>query len=111
MIPYSLIVSILFLHWIADFILQSDYMAKNKSKNTAVLLLHVLVYSSFFLWFGWQFAVVNGCLHFLIDFCTSRWTGYLYRKGDIHNFFVVIGLDQTLHFVCLFGTLILFGVV
>jgi hypothetical protein len=35
------------------------------------------------------------------DFVTSRISSRLYAKGDIHNFFVVVGFDQFLHYSAL----------
>jgi hypothetical protein len=51
---------------------------------------------------GWL--LLNGALHFITDACTSRLTGYFYKKGDYHNFFVVIGFEQFIHYTCLFVT-------
>jgi len=33
MISINIIIVILFIHWIADFVLQTDKQAKNKSKS------------------------------------------------------------------------------
>lgn len=113
---------ILFSHWVSDFILQTHYMASNKSSNFKVLLSHVGLYSvsmfimmavSVFL-YGYEFsslaitlmimlwAIFNGLLHLGTDFITSRVTSRLYQNKDFHNFFVVIGLDQFLHYIVLF---------
>lgn len=51
------------------------------------------------------FAVVNAALHFFIDAITSRLTARLWAKGQVHNFFVLVGLDQLLHATCLILTL------
>lgn len=107
-------------HWIADFVLQTDWMAKNKSSNWRALTEHVLVYQSalamlmialsmifsnpipmshLLVW-----AVTNGAGHFVVDAVTSRITSALFKAGRIHDFFVVIGLDQMIHMMCLVGT-------
>ena len=88
---------IIWVHWFSDFVLQTDKMSTNKSTSLKWLTSHVTVYTIPLFLFGWEFAVINGISHFIIDFCTSRWTSYLYKKGDRHNFFVVIGIDQALH--------------
>lgn len=96
------IILIIWLHFVSDFILQTDYMAINKSKSNKVLGLHVGVYSlPFLLVFGWRYALVNGAAHFVTDWITSRVTSILWKKEKRHWFFVVIGLDQALHLTVL----------
>lgn len=98
------IITIIFLfHWIGDFILQSDWMAKNKSSNHVALLNHVSVYG-FALLFSCllipitiTWVIFNVFAHFCTDFITSRITKKLWEKKDVHNFFVVIGFDQLVH--------------
>ena len=48
MIPLSVVLSLCFLHWVADFVFQTDWMAQNKSKNNKPLLVHVGVYTAVF---------------------------------------------------------------
>jgi hypothetical protein len=104
-IPTLTLLKILFFHFIADFCLQTDKMAINKSTSISWLTVHIATYSSFMMLFcGQKYALVNGLLHWAIDFGTSKWTSYLWKKGDRHNFFVVIGLDQLLHATCLILT-------
>jgi hypothetical protein len=100
-----LVYAVLITHFIADFILQSHWMASNKSKSWVPLLAHIGVYTACMVWVGWQFALVNGVMHLVVDFFTSRATAKLWAKKDVHNFFVVIGLDQLIHSVCLLSTL------
>ena len=121
MVDLTLIVVILIAHFIADFVLQTDNMAKGKSTSNGWLFLHVSVYTIviycllrgyteyiqgtinptgyLFVW-----AVFNGLAHFSTDYFTSRWTSSLWKQGRTHDFFVVIGLDQTIHFITLFIT-------
>ena len=99
---YELLSALLIVHWIADFTLQSDKMATRKSSCWGWLLFHCLIYSACFSMFGSLRLVVWLLLtHFLIDFITSRITKYLWAKKDVHNFFVVIGFDQLLHYICI----------
>ncbi|RTK99468.1 MAG: DUF3307 domain-containing protein [Proteobacteria bacterium] len=96
-IPLSLIIT----HFIADFVLQNDWMAHGKSKRFAPLFIHCLIYSSCFLLWGLKFAVFTGILHFIVDFVTSRINIQLWNLQSKHWFFVSIGLDQLVHYVCL----------
>lgn len=102
----SLIIYILFVHWLADFVLQSHWQAINKSKSNKALGIHCLIYGGVLgimllnPWYG----LINGLIHFPVDYVTSRINAKLYKKGDIHNFFVMVGLDQFIHFVTLILT-------
>ena len=40
-----IVIAILFIHWVADFVFQTDKQAQGKSKNWGDLLSHTLVYS------------------------------------------------------------------
>lgn len=107
------IFSILIIHWIGDFICQTDWQAKNKSTHNKALFLHVLSYTMvwFFAgaWFFYAPVVAIFCLitfmaHFITDYFTSRLNTKLYTDGKIHWFFVSIGFDQILHYIQLFLT-------
>jgi hypothetical protein len=52
------------------------------------------------------FIPLNALAHFLTDWVTSRATSALYKEERYHDFFVVIGFDQLLHYVTLFGTFV-----
>lgn len=107
---------VLFGHWVADFVWQPHWMGMRKSKEWWVLTQHAIriglgsyvvallaqwiagesdVISANAAALGW--AALNAVAHFAIDAVTSRITGRLYAKGDMHNFFVTIGFDQFLH--------------
>lgn len=130
-IPLALVT----IHFIADFLLQTDWMAVNKSKDWRALLAHTGVYSVCFLpFYGVGFALVTFVLHTLTDAITSRVTSRLWFfkredgiwaqaeytqpkhgrtlvnpwspiEGVRHWFFVVIGADQLIHYGCLAWTL------
>jgi hypothetical protein len=100
-ISLAAVLVLIWIHFIADFIFQTDKMALNKSSNTKWLSIHVLVYSLFFAFFGWKFTAVTYIAHWLTDFVSSRVTSYLWKKEKRHWFFVVIGLDQALHMTAL----------
>lgn len=105
MIPLSLLA----VHTIGDFVLQTNWMATNKSKNSDALFAHTLVYSLCFLHWGLVFVIITLITHTITDAVTSRITAYLYAnlndqhfyQPNSHWFFVVIGFDQLIHFATL----------
>ena len=121
MLPLNFVLWILFWHWVADFVFQTNYMAQNKSKSWKVLLQHVATYSCVLnvglclvyrgehgLWFNSvvtaNFFCLNFICHFVTDAVTSRITRRLWEAKQVHRFFVVIGLDQFIHFATLLYT-------
>lgn len=104
-----IVFGILFLHWIFDFVLQSDEDAKGKSTSIKHLLNHTSIYS--ILWFNicilyvaytgqyqmFLFAPITFLIHTITDYYTSKLNKYLWERGDSHNFFVSVGFDQWLH--------------
>ncbi|CAN5116782.1 hypothetical protein BH09PAT1_BH09PAT1_6530 [soil metagenome] len=114
MISIEGIIWILLIHWFADFVYQTDYWAKNKSKSNLVLATHVLVYSLLMLMAVYLsgMSIINSFIffastflfHFWTDYISSRLSNKLAEKEDWHNFFVAIGVDQFLHYAQLFIT-------
>lgn len=109
-IGLPILTAILAIHFIADFIFQSDRMAKGKSSSNIVLGTHILVYTLFLLPFGVLYALINGALHFATDWVSSRMSKKMWEKGDTHNFFVVVGADQLIHVLCLVWTFGIFSI-
>lgn len=120
-IPLSLLV----VHFVADFLFQTDWMAVNKSKDNKALAAHVAAYSLCFCAWGFPLYCVTFVSHFVTDWLTSRatsklWffanTGVKYNVagkrmdlwapvgGNRHYFFVMIGLDQLIHAITLAAT-------
>jgi hypothetical protein len=118
MISLYTIITILFCHWIFDFHLQNDEIAKSKSKSNLALGTHVYLYSIGLLLMtilnfkyfeslhASAFVLINAVLHFFTDWVTSRATSLLYKEERYHDFFCVIGGDQMIHYVTLFGTFV-----
>ena len=126
------VLALLAAHFLGDFVCQSDWMAINKSKRFDVLALHVCIYSMCFLWCPHPpiFWLATFGSHFMTDAVTSRMTSRLwfFRQepgdwtqtqgpvtitlinpwtpidGKRHWFFVMIGLDQLIHFTTLGAT-------
>lgn len=113
MISLVAILSIVCLHFVADFVLQTHEQAVGKSKDVWYLLEHTLVYSAcwlpvgvFFFSIGkvLLFVLITFICHTVTDYFTSRFNAKLWEKGNVHNFFVGIGFDQVLHYAQLFTT-------
>jgi hypothetical protein len=109
------------VHFVADFILQSDWMAQNKSKSNYALGMHVAAYTitlalgaiplvfilgvaSGRLPLGW--IIVNGMAHFATDYVTSRINSRLWTDKKVHWFFVGVGADQVIHYLTLGLTMV-----
>jgi hypothetical protein len=115
MINIYIVLEILFIHWFADFVCQSDWQAKNKSKSWRALLEHTAIYSAIWFWpmlyllpgdvsGALSFIGITMICHTIQDYFTSRLNSKLWAKGDVHNFFISIGFDQFLHFTQLLLT-------
>lgn len=105
----EIIIWILFIHFIADFICQSDKMALNESFNIWYLLYHVSAYiiiigiilMPFYIQkpdieIG-KFFTLNFLTHWIIDFIILRIKAKHWEQRKRHWFFVMIGFEQVLH--------------
>lgn len=102
---FCFIIGLLGLHFISDFINQNDDEAKAKSSDNKVLAYHCYKYSLYFvIAIGPVYAIVNGILHFITDYFTSRAAKKAFLEERRHDFFVIIGLDQLIHTVTLITT-------
>ena len=107
-----LLVELTGLHFISDFLLQSDWMAVNKSKNQKALWAHCFTYGIPFIYFGnIHFVAYIILTHYFVDFVTSRITSYFWKKEERHWFFVTIGFDQWLHFIILLAGCFFYGII
>jgi hypothetical protein len=122
----QIIFSILSVHFVSDFILQTQDQASNKSTSNKYLATHVFNYSLLTM-ICWIFLfkcvlafplteeipagkinaidvfVLTFLFHFATDYITSRLTRKLWQEEKTHDFFVVIGFDQLIHFIQLFS--------
>lgn len=119
------ILLILLVHWWADFVQQSHNIATTKWASMTSLLLHTTNYAAW--WFlTWivilisvpklnllywlhilPFVPITFGLHTLTDYYTSKLSHRYFKDEDYHNGFVVVGIDQVLHYVQLFLTYML----
>lgn len=124
MITTTEVLAILFIHWVADFIFQTDKMATGKSKNWTDLLSHTTAYSviwaiPFYILLGTHnkpltcevylgltmcFCIITFIAHTVTDYLTYRLNSRLWNEKKVHYFFVSIGFDQWLHYAQLFVT-------
>ena len=110
---------ILAAHFLSDFVCQTHEMSIKKSKSLLWLSYHVLVYTSvttlsWSLFFGYKMNdpittipmifITTFISHWITDYFTSKWTSRLWAEEKVHDFFVVIGLDQLIHAITLIIT-------
>lgn len=110
-----MLVLICFIHFIADFLLQSRTMALKKSKYPMWLVKHCSIIFLCMLPFGIKFSLLNALIHGLVDWnlwngfsLFMKWkTGYRmsenveilgYKYWEDSKFYAAIGLDQFLHY-------------
>lgn len=94
-------------------------MGNNKSESIKWLSIHVLVYS-FVLLIGLvpllidfkfliiKWVIINGILHWITDFFSSKVAKFFYLKNNLYYFWLIIGLDQLIHAITLILTFNLF---
>jgi hypothetical protein len=114
------ILTFMAFHWMFDFFFQTDEMAKGKAESNTILFKHVQVYtiglvlmavtnislfdSNVLMAASW--VLWNAAAHYFTDYVTSRCTASLYKNKKMHAFFVVIGGDQLIHYLFLFGSFV-----
>lgn len=102
---------LLIAHFIADFLLQDEKTATNKSKSIRILATHITEYSCI-MWIssififngdfnkGLIFMLITFIAHFITDYITSKLSSKAYkakRYYGCNGFFTIIGFDQLLH--------------
>lgn len=114
----NFIIIIFLIHFISDFIFQTHEMSLKKSKSIFWLSYHVIVYSFittilWYIFFGGMIKdysfilyifIITFITHWITDYFTSKWTSKLWEQQRVHDFFVVIGLDQLIHTITLLKT-------
>jgi len=116
------LIILVIIHFVADFVFQSESWAINKSKDNLALTTHVAVYSviigigllaypaNFHNYNILLFCTITFFAHFITDYYTSRLVSQKRKQenfgGDVPNFgmFTIIGFDQVLHYLQLYIT-------
>ena len=105
---------IFLLHVFAGFFLQSNRISKLKREKIRYLLEHVALYTLVFMilspillgltiFEGIIFSLINGVLHFVVDYFTGKLKHKLIDKSEV-NYNLTIVMDYTIHLVILVST-------
>ena len=126
-LPLNTILIVLFIHWVADSFTRSDaYMALSEgtyfdsiSLHAALYTFFIFVFISIFIIFTSNFAIslislvtltwsiLNGILHWIVDRGITNLNSILWKNNLREWYFVVLGFDQIIHYICLFSTLMI----
>jgi heme/copper-type cytochrome/quinol oxidase subunit 2 len=95
-----IIFSIILIHFFADFVLQTEWQATNKSKDNKALTMHVLSYSTVWFLIANVYSIITGnylvlalfapitfVSHWITDYFTSRLNSKLWKEQKVHYFF------------------------
>lgn len=100
---------VILAHFIGDFLAQNNYTSAKKGSDLKAMAFHVGLYflglcflmlispSAFVL----LYCVINAVLHYFVDSVTAPISLGLFQKEDKRKFFLMLGLDQTIHYLCL----------
>jgi hypothetical protein len=121
---------LIIIHYIGDFLFQTEWMAINKSKSITILISHTFIYTITFYtvfilyiiiydtfinnieitikWFA--FFPITFIFHTIIDYISSKITSKKFKNKEYYTgipnmgAFSIIGLDQVFHYITLFLT-------
>lgn len=108
------IIILLLIHLIGDLFFQGSKLSRLKASKIPALLEHTGIYTFILTIFSaiWlsltplqsvTFGLVNGVLHFIVDFFTSKLKKKYWSVNE-ERYFTLVGIDQFLHIVILFIT-------
>jgi hypothetical protein len=123
----TVLIAIMFAHLLADFYFQTREMAEGKSSSLRILFSHALTYtyvmavalvamfslaltvfdaniSILLLPLLVPYAILNGVIHLVVDFFTSKISSIYYHNGNMKGFWLTIGTDQFIHTASLIAT-------
>lgn len=106
---------LLLAHWTGDFLFQTSDMATKKSHSVKWLGIHVLTYTVVLFCFSvfifdfksaLYFTIINGLLHLLTDFITSKVISHYTEKPRV--FYPILGFDQMVHTLTLYVSFLMY---
>ena len=95
----ELIYKLILCHFVGDYVLQNDFIAKTKGTNWWHLIAHCFLYSlPFYLAFGfdWRLCVIL-VSHLIIDPLKARWNKINYYQDQLFHVAVMILCYVLLH--------------
>ena len=108
------IVYLIFVHLLADIVLQGNKMNELKHRKMLYLSVHggiymvvLIIATQFTLLIGLtpilalKFAVFNGLAHFVVDFFTGGWKETKWAKSSIRNHSLITIFDHFIHITLL----------
>jgi hypothetical protein len=102
------------MHAAGDFLLQGSTLSKLKATKFYYLLAHVGIYTVFFIAVspmllgltfmqGLIFSLVNGVLHLVVDFVTSRLKKKYWDLNET-KYLAVVSFDHIIHIIILISS-------
>jgi hypothetical protein len=105
------------MHAVGDFFLQGSKLSRLKALKLPYLAEHVGIYTGLFIILspvilgltflqGLVFSLLNGSLHFIIDYFTGKYKLKYYETNE-SKYLATIGIDHSLHLIILIGSYML----
>jgi hypothetical protein len=102
------------MHLVGDYFLQGSKLSRYKTLKLPYLLEHVGIYTGLFIVLspillgltilqGLAFSLLNGGLHFVIDYCTGKFKVKYFDKEE-SKYIATIGIDYSLHIILLIAS-------
>lgn len=113
----KILITIFVMHIFAGFFLQSKRISKLKAEKIRYLFGHVALYTTVFIILspillgltfmeGLFYSLLNGVLHFVVDFLTGKLKRKFSNNERKRNYVVL--LDYTIHLIILVSTYLYF---
>jgi hypothetical protein len=101
------IIILIVMHAVGDFFLQSNRLNKLKALKKSLLLKHVGIYTSLFIVLsplilgltiveGLYYSFLNGFLHLVVDYFTSK-AKFKYTETSDSKYIIVVVIDHVIH--------------